>query len=122
MLEKEKEIITLEDNTCLNDLLLAYTSVLRKKANEEKYIPSYKKLESVESALIRLNKMIGDNKDWKQLSLFLPEHLIGEDRIYNRSILASTFTASLELVKSGKIELLQKQAFGHILIRKKINS
>ena len=122
MLEKEKEIITLEDNTCLNDLLLAYTSVLRKKANEEKYIPSYKKLESVESALIRLNKMIGDNKDWMQLSLFLPEHLIGEDRIYNRSILASTFTASLELVKSGKIELLQKQAFGHILIRKKINS
>jgi segregation and condensation protein A len=119
MPEGERAKISFEDNTSLNDLLLAYTSVLRSKSVDEKYNPSYKKLESVEAALIRLNKMIGDNKEWKQLSMFLPGHLINDDKIYNCSVLASTFSASLELVKTGTIELQQEKAFGTIMIRKK---
>ena len=119
MPEKEIENISFEDNTNLNDLLISYSSALRRNNSKDEYIPSYKKLESVESALIRLNKMIGEEKNWKQLSMFLPDHLLNEDLIYNCSVLASTFSASLELVKSGEIEISQKKAFGEIMIRKK---
>ena len=114
--EKEKINLFFQDNTCLNDLLLSYTSILRAKDTSE-YSPHYKKLESVELALIRLNKMLSDNKEWEELSMFLPEHLFTKDIIYNRSILASTFSATLELVKSGKLELKQKQPFGKLFIR-----
>ena len=63
--------------------------------------------------------MLGGIKSWEQLSMFLPENMLTDDIIYNCSILASTFSATLELAKSGNIELKQKEAFGKIMIRTK---
>ena len=118
MPDKEKIKIHFQENTSLNDMLLAYTSILRNKESSE-YALTYDKLETVESALIRLNKMLGGTKSWEQLSMFLPENMLTDDIIYNCSILASTFSATLELAKSGNIELKQKEAFGKIMIRTK---
>ena len=47
------------------------------------------------------------------------ENMLTDDIIYNCSILASTFSATLELAKNGNIELKQKEAFGKIMIRTK---
>jgi len=118
MPDKEKIKIHFEENTSLNDMLLAYASILRNKESSE-YALVYDKLETVESALVRLNKMLGNTKSWEQLSMFLPENMLTDDLIYNCSVLASTFSASLELTKSGNIELKQKKAFGKIMIRPK---
>ena len=63
--------------------------------------------------------MLGDTKSWEQLSMFLPKNMLTDNIIYNCSVLASTFSATLELAKSGNIELKQKKAFGKIMIRTK---
>ena len=63
--------------------------------------------------------MLGDTKSWEQLSMFLPKNMLTDNIIYNCSVLASTFSATLELAKSGNIELKQKKVFGKIMIRTK---
>jgi len=115
---KETKIINFEDSTTLSDLIVSYSSIIRAK-NRSDYIPQLKKLETIESALNRLNKMIGKDQDWKQLSLFLPEELNIKKSIYDSSVLAATFSASLELVRKGEIELKQSLPFGDIFIRAK---
>ena len=77
-------------------------------------------LESIESALKRLNKILSNNKEWEQLSLFLPEDLSNDDKVFNSSILAATFYATLELAKKGELEIRQLNPFGDIFIRAKV--
>jgi segregation and condensation protein A len=70
---------------------------------------------TIEEALQRLRRMIGDMPDWASLEALLPPGLrSGFDR---RSAVASTFTASLELAKAGQLQLRQRQPFGPILIK-----
>lgn len=118
MTSKAKEIIHTVDNTTLNDLLLSYSNVVRGTKLED-YTPPEKKLESIESALKRLNHILSINKDWKQLSLFLPDNLSSKDKVFNNSVLAATFTATLELAKKGTIEIRQLNPFEDIFIRPK---
>jgi len=119
MMSDEIHIINRVDNTTLNDLLFSYTNIVRGR-NILDYVPPRKKLESIESALKRLNKILGSNKEWEQLSLFLPESLSIEDKVFNSSVLAATFSATLELAKKGELEIRQLNPFGDIFIRSKI--
>ena len=70
---------------------------------------------SVEMALRRLSNMVGQNLDWISLQSFLPANLV--DGLIARSALASTFAASLELAREGKIEVQQQGVFGPIYLR-----
>jgi segregation and condensation protein A len=70
---------------------------------------------SLDEALQRLARLIGQVPDWRELAAFLPEELRGG--VYRRSALASTFAAMLELTRSGRIELRQDRAFGPIYLR-----
>ena len=115
----EKKIINFEDSTNLTDLILSYSSLIRNQ-NLSEYVPKLKKLETIEVALERLNKMMGKHQDWRQLSLFLPEGLNINNSIYDCSVLAATFSASLELVRKGEIELKQSIPFGDIFLRPKV--
>ena len=115
---KETKIVNFEDSTTLTDLIISYSSVVRSQ-NLSNYVPQLKKLETIESALKRLNKMLKQEHNWKQLSLFLPEGLNINNSIFDCSVLAATFSASLELVRTGNIELKQSVPFGDILIRSK---
>jgi segregation and condensation protein A len=121
IISKEIKIIHTLDNTNLNDLLFSYSNVIRGK-NLLDYEPPVKKLETVETALKRLNNLLSTNKEWKQLSLFLPKDLNKDDNIFNSSVLAATFTATLELAKKGKVEIRQLNPFGDIFIRNKVES
>ena len=67
---------------------------------------------SVEDALQRLAQMIGTVPDWRQLVQFLPRRPAGGD-----DGLAATFTAALELARTGRAELRQDQEFGPIWLR-----
>tara|TARA_B100000686_G_scaffold355182_1_gene470750 strand:+ start:2766 stop:3575 length:810 start_codon:yes stop_codon:yes gene_type:complete len=115
---EETRIVNFEDNTTLTDLIISYSSVIRSQ-NLSNYVPQLKKLETIESALNRLNKMLKQEHNWKQLSLFLPEGLNINNSIFDCSVLAATFSASLELVRTGDIELKQSVPFGDIFIRSK---
>ncbi|MEJ2028211.1 MAG: ScpA family protein [Limibacillus sp.] len=74
-------------------------------------------LYSVEDALQRLTHFLGNLPDWSEMSSFLPRDL--RDDLMIRSAVASTFAASLELAKSGKLELRQDGAFGPLYLRSK---
>jgi segregation and condensation protein A len=70
---------------------------------------------SLDDALKHLARFLGHVPDWRVLTSFLPEELRGE--VFQRSALAATFAASLELARSGLIELRQDRAFGPIYLR-----
>ena len=61
--------------------------------------------------------VIGEVRDWTSISAFLPEELM--EGVLMRSAVASTFAASLELVKEGKANLRQSSAFGPLFIKAK---
>ena len=70
---------------------------------------------SVDDALRRLSQMIGHSIEWRHLGAFLPPQL--RTGILGRSALAATFVASLELTKTGEIELRQEEIYGPIFVR-----
>lgn len=71
---------------------------------------------TMEAAIHRLSAMLGVELDWTQLEIFMPAEF--DDPLGRRSALAGTFAASLELVRQGKIQLRQSEAFAPIFIRK----
>jgi segregation and condensation protein A len=70
---------------------------------------------SMDDALGRLARFIGRVPNWRELASFLPRELRGE--VFRRSALAATFAATLELARSGRLELRQDRAFGPIYLR-----
>jgi hypothetical protein len=70
---------------------------------------------SLDDAMRHLRQFIGHVPDWRDLIAFLPEELRGG--VFGRSALASTFAATLELARTGRIELRQDRAFGPIYLR-----
>ena len=70
---------------------------------------------SMDDALKRLARFLGHVADWRELTSFLPEDARSE--LLRRSALAATFAATLELARSGRIELRQDRAFGPIYLR-----
>jgi segregation and condensation protein A len=72
-------------------------------------------LYSVEDAIQRLGRFLGNLPDWRSLTSFLPADI--RDNLVLRSAVASTFAASLELAKSGKVEIRQDGTFGPLFIR-----
>ncbi len=72
-------------------------------------------LYSVEDAVRRLSGLMGYLASWEELSRCLPEGL--QDGVLFQSAVASTFAASLQLVKEGKARLSQSRPFAPIMIR-----
>ncbi len=73
---------------------------------------------SVDDALERLGSLLGKMPDWSDLQEFLPEKF--KNVLIFRSAIASTFAASLEMAKSGQIEIRQNGIFSPIYLRAKI--
>jgi segregation and condensation protein A len=70
---------------------------------------------SMDEALQRLARFLGRVPDWRELTSFLPRELRGE--VFRRSAIAATFAATLELARSGRVELRQDRAFGPVYLR-----
>jgi len=98
----------------LYDLLKAYgeersrqdSGVLRIEAPE---------LYSMDDALQRFARLLGRMPDWRTLASFLPRGLA--PGLVQRSAVAATFAATLELVRSGKLQLRQDRPFGPLFLR-----
>ncbi|HEX5420138.1 MAG TPA: ScpA family protein, partial [Gammaproteobacteria bacterium] len=72
-------------------------------------------LHSMDDALTRLERMVGRVPDWCSLMSFLPP--LSRDPLVRRSAIAATFAASLELARSGRLQLRQDELFGPIYLR-----
>ena len=72
-------------------------------------------LYSMDDALLRFERLLGRMPDWRTLASFLPRGLA--PGLVQRSAIAATFAASLELVRSGKLQIRQDAAFGPIYLR-----
>ncbi|MBT3305282.1 MAG: segregation/condensation protein A [Alphaproteobacteria bacterium] len=98
----------------LFDLLKAYGDQSRRAEGGTLHIESFE-IYTVEDALRRLNSLLGSTPDWESLWQFLPEEMM--EGLVQRSAIASTFTASLELAREGKIKLRQSGPFGPIYLK-----
>lgn len=96
------------------ELLMAYVGQVD-RSEVMSITPRPPAILSVEEALRRLSAFLGTMPDWASLEAFLPKELKAGMEL--RSALASTFTASLELAKQGRLSLRQGQTFGPIYIR-----
>ena len=72
-------------------------------------------LYSMDDALQRFARVLGRVPDWRSLMSFLPP-VVGGGLVL-RAAIAATFAASLELARSGKVQLRQDAAFGPIYLR-----
>ena len=71
---------------------------------------------SMDDALHRIGEMLGQVLDWATLQSFLPPGL--QRGLQRRAAVAATFAASLELARTGRIELRQDGLFGPIYMRR----
>lgn len=100
----------------LYDLLKAYARI-RRPGDVTSLQIALPELYSVEDAMRRLRSLLGDAPGWRTLSSFLPPDLHGG--LVWRSALASTFAASLEMCREGKLEIRQDGAYGPIFLSTK---
>jgi segregation and condensation protein A len=101
----------------LFELLKAYSVQQRRSEGQTYSIGAPATLFSVEDALQQLSARLGAMPDWTTLSTFLPADL--GDPLSRRSAMAATLGASLEMAKSGRLQLRQDAAFGPIYLRKR---
>jgi segregation and condensation protein A len=98
----------------LYDLLKAYGEQKQRKEGSVLHIEA-PELYSMDDALQRLSRFLGRVPEWRTLMSFLPPGLRGG--LVERSAVAATFAATLELARSGKIQLRQDTVFGPIYLR-----
>lgn len=102
----------------LGDLLTALGAPLRRrKPDAYNIIPT--RLYSLEDSIERLRDLLGVMPSWSVLQKFLPEILEQQQKLEIRSAIASTFAATLELVKDGELELRQEGTFAPIYLRRR---
>lgn len=101
----------------LLDLMQGYARI-RTKDEFRPYAMDRDSIFTLEQALDRMRGMIGFTGEWTDILSYLPDGF-GTDPARRRSATASTFAASLELAKEGRIELRQAQAFDPIQLRRK---
>ncbi len=101
----------------LLDLMQAY-SRLRTRDEFRPYVMDRDAVFTLEHALERMRGLIGFAGKWTDISSYIPEGW-DKDPARIRSATASTFAASLELVKEGRVELRQSETFAPIELRRK---
>jgi segregation and condensation protein A len=95
------------------DLFAAY-GVVRARTQPAMHVVHARAVMTLEEALDRLGRMIGQALDWTFLESFLPAT---QDPQFRKSALASSFLAILELAKRGRLEFIQDGAFAPIQVK-----
>jgi segregation and condensation protein A len=101
----------------LLDLMQGYARI-RTRDEFRPFVMDREKVFTMEQALERMRGLIGFAGEWGDLTSYLPDGW-GDDPVMRRSATASTFAASLELVKEGHLEIRQTDMFAPIELRKR---
>lgn len=97
----------------LYDLITAYGQV-KARTRPAVHVVARRPVMSLEDALERVGRLIGERLDWTAIEAFLPAGLSG---MLGRSALASSFVAALELARQGRLEMRQEGAFAPLFLR-----
>ena len=109
--------VTREYGDNLIDLLKAYDERRQKKVVRQTYTVKRQLTWSIKEARDAIERMVGAMDDWGTFDHWLERFLATKET--RRSVRASSFTASLELARDGRIELRQEEAFRPIYLRRR---
>ncbi len=98
----------------LYDLLTAYASQRQRQSVSHVTI-ARRAVWSLADAREILTRLMGSFKDWTPLDSFLLQYVPGPEQ--RSSAIASSFAASLELVREGKLEMRQDAAYQPLYLR-----
>ena len=101
----------------LLDLMQGYARI-RTRDDFRPFSADRENVFTIETALGRMQKMLGFSEEWNDLMSFLPEEWQNEPKRV-RAATAATFAATLELVKAGSVELRQSETFAKLELRKR---
>jgi len=103
----------------LFDLLSAYASQRQRESVNTVQI-AHRQVWSLSEAREILTRLMGKLADWTPLDVFLSEYVVSDDE--RAGVIASSFAASLEMVREGKLEIRQSETFAPIYLRQPENS
>jgi len=95
------------------DLISAYGRI-SSRTRPVMHIVANRPVMTLDAALERVSRLVGERIDWAMIESFLPESATG---IFRKSALASSFVAALELARQGKVELRQKSPFAPLYLK-----
>lgn len=95
------------------DLYAAY-GIVRARSAPVMHVVAQRAVLTLEEAIDRVSALVGSRLEWTRLEAFLPAT---QDPAYRKSALASSFAATLELARKGRIELAQDAPFAPIMVR-----
>lgn len=101
----------------LLDLMQGYARI-RTRDEFRPFVMDRDKVYTMEQALARIKGLIGFAGTWTDIVSYMPEGW-HDDPVKWRSATASTFAASLELVKEGRAEIRQSDLFAAIEVRRR---
>ncbi|MDP2732863.1 MAG: segregation/condensation protein A, partial [Hoeflea sp.] len=99
----------------LYDLLTAYAAQKQRQTLSQVTI-ARRRVWSLSDARVILFRLIGEFKDWMALDQFLIRYM--SDPEERTTAIASSFAASLEMVREGRLEIRQDGAFQPIYMRR----
>lgn len=98
------------------DLLKAYTDQRQRTSIKRVHTVRKRTVWSIKDARTRLEAMVGRTGDWVQLDLFLEQYLPEPE--LGKTVMASSFGASLEMAREGLVELRQAEPYAPIYMRR----
>jgi len=109
VIDKKKEF-----SATLYDLLSAYASQRQRQSVSHVTI-SKREVWSLGDAREIITRMIGELRDWTALDAFLLPYIPTKE--LRNSAIASSFAASLEMVREGKLKMRQDEAFAPLYLK-----
>lgn len=98
----------------LFDLLTAYASQ-RQRQSVSSVTIAQRQVWSLSEAREILTRLIGNLADWTPLDVFLNDYMVSPEE--RAGVIASSFAASLELVREGTLEMRQSDTFAPLYMR-----
>jgi segregation and condensation protein A len=108
------EIKRPEWSATMYDLLSAYAVRRQTQARAVVRMPK-RTVWSLAEAREAIERLVGRSMDWSPLDQYLIEYLV--EPSLRATVLASSFAATLELVREGRLELNQHAAFAPLYVR-----
>lgn len=100
------------------DLLKAYADPRRRSAERRVHVVKRRPAWSIKEARRKLQQLVGvETRTWVQLDRYLIRYLATPEEA--RSVLASSFGASLEMAREGLVELRQDETFAPLFMRRR---
>ena len=106
-------------NISLYELLKTYSNIQMQKTFQTINIPKLPVL-STEEGIKQIKKNMNNINDWTNIKSLIPEFY--SNKKMKKTGLSGIFAASLELTKEGDIQILQKNVFKEVMIKRNTHS